>query len=79
MSQKMDLATDLRRVSLWIVRGSDELANKILEDDLERYEDLKIKIGKVSIGEWLRMILDRVGGKDKSAERALTASVILSK
>ena len=78
MSDKMDLSTDLRRVSLWIARDSDELANNILKRDLDRYKDLKVKIGGVSIGKWLEMIIDRVGGREQAAERALTAAVILS-
>ena len=77
MSDKMNLSTDLRRVSLWILSKSDELANNVLKRDIDMYKNLDIKIGRVSIDNWLKIILDRVDGREKAAERALTAAVIL--
>ena len=74
----MNLATDLRRVCLWIFKGSDDLADKTLEKNIKMYQNLNLRIGKVMIDDWLKMIIKRVGGREKSAERALTASVILS-
>ena len=79
MSDKIDLATDLRRISMWMIKKNDLLVDQFLKRDLAMYGDMNVKIGKTKIGEWLQLILDRANGREKAAERALTAAVILSK
>ncbi|MEA3355611.1 MAG: hypothetical protein U9Q63_03975 [Patescibacteria group bacterium] len=78
MNDRLNLSVDLKRVCSWILQGSDDLVSKTLERDIKMYGGLDFKIGKVEIGEWLWLIKKSVGGRERSAERALTASVILA-
>jgi len=77
MNDKHNLAMDLRRICVWILQGSDELADRVLEKDIKLYGQLKVKIGKINIQDWLTMIRIRKNGKKATAERALTAAEIL--
>jgi len=77
MNDKHNLAMDLKRICSWILQGSDELVDRVLDRDIKLYSQLDIKIGKFSIVDWLVMIKNRSGGKEASAERALTAAAIL--
>lgn len=78
MNEKHNLSVDLKRISAWIMQGRDGLVDSILVKDMKMYKDLDVKIGRVELDKWLKMIKDRVGGKEQAAERALTASVILA-
>lgn len=75
---KANLSVDLKRVGSFLMQENDALVDSILDKNLEMYQDLQIKIGKVDLNQWLRMIKDRVGGREKAAERALMASAILA-
>ena len=75
---KANLSIDLKRVGSFLMQENDALVDSILDKNLEMYQDLQIKIGKVDLNQWLRMIKDRVGGREKAAERALMASAILA-
>jgi hypothetical protein len=79
MSDKMDLATDLRRISMWMIKKNDLLVDQFINRDIKMYGRMNFKIGTIKIVEWLQLILDRANGREKAAERALTAAVILSK
>lgn len=78
MNDRLNLSVDLRRICIWILRGNDELVDSMLEKDMKMAKNLEVKIGRETIQSWLMMIKDRVGGRERTAERALTASVILS-
>lgn len=78
MNDRLNLSVDLKRVCAWLLQGSDDLVDSILVKDMKMYKDLDVKIGRVELDKWLKMIKDRVGGKEQAAERALTASVILA-
>ncbi len=75
----MDLATDLRRISMWMIKKNDLLVDQFINRDIKMYGRMNFKIGTIKIVEWLQLILDRANGREKAAERALTAAVILSK
>ena len=75
---KANLSVDLKRVGSFLMQENDALVDSVLDKNLEMYQDLQIKIGKVDLNQWLRMIKDRVGGREKAAERALMASAILA-
>lgn len=79
MSDKIDLATDLRRISMWMIKKNDLLVDQFINRDIKMYGRMNFKIGTIKIVEWLQLILDRANGREKAAERALTAAVILSK
>ena len=78
MNDKKNLAVDLRRICLWLVKGNDKLADQFLRRDIKLYKDMDVKIGKTKIGDWLELIINRSDGQEKAAERALTAAAILS-
>lgn len=73
----LNLSTDLRRISLWIQEGRVGLAEPFIEKSLLTFgKDRKI-IGKKKIGEWLKRVADYKTRDWKSAEDALTLSVML--
>ena len=74
----LNLSTDLRRISDWIVNGDIDIAQKFINICREKYSDIPQKIGSYkNIWKEIDKIEKLEGGKDKAAERASTASVIL--
>ena len=78
MNDKQNLSADLMRIGEWIYRSEDDLANRFLIRDQQLYDELKVKIGKWSLNHWLKLIENRIGGREQAAERALTAAAILA-
>jgi len=76
--QVASLAADLRRVSYWIYEGQTELAQAVLKGAQGKYKAIPPEVGCYQ-DIWREIAeIGKVGqGKDRAAERALTASVIL--
>lgn len=72
------LSTDLRRVSYFILDDEINLARKFIEKNLSHLDNIEISIGKHTLVETLKLIKNLEGGKEKAAERAMTASIILT-
>lgn len=77
MNDIANLSVDLRRISNWLQSGNFDLARKFLVRDIEHYGSLQIDVGKMRLKRMLEMMLDLDGGREKAAERAMTASIIL--
>jgi hypothetical protein len=76
-SQVANFAADLRRIAYWIYSGQDDLAEKMLGKTKELYAGINPKIGCY---ENIWGEVDKIKSyksKQKSAETALTASIIL--
>lgn len=74
----LNLSTDLRRISDWIIAGDLDLARKFLTICKEKYINIPENIGSYkNIWQEIEKIEKLEGGKDKAAERASTASIIL--
>jgi len=78
MSDRLNLSADLMRIGGWIYQGKDELAARFLDRDIRLYSKMNVKIGNETVGVWLDKIKNRLGGRVRAAERALTAGVILA-
>lgn len=73
----LNLSTDLRRISLWIQEGRVGLAEPFIQKSLLIFgKDRKI-VGKKEIGDWLYRIAEFEKRGWKSAEDALTLSILL--
>ncbi len=73
----LNLSTDLRRISVWLVEKRVKLAEPFIKKSLEAFGKNQKIVGKKKVGEWLRGIAAfRLRGW-KSAEDALTLSVML--
>jgi len=78
MNIKANFAADLRRIAYWIYKGQRNLAVSMLKNSRGLYKEINPKIGCYeNIWDEVGKIERLEGGKDKAAERALTASVIL--
>ncbi len=77
MNQKDNLSVDLKRISSFLMAENDSLVDSVLSKAMEMYQDLDVVVGRVSLNQWLQMIKERVGGREKAAERALMASAVL--
>lgn len=76
--QTANFAADLRRISYFIYNGRIKLARQMIGNCRRKYRDVNRKIGCYEdIWEEIGKIEKLVGGKNKAAERASTASVIL--
>jgi len=69
------ISTDLRRISYWKIQGQDDLANRFLDANLQKYANLEARIGKLSFQDTLQKI--KTLDERKAAELAMTASIIL--
>lgn len=71
------LSTDLRRISYWIYEDQFELAKQFLKKAPQKYGLLERRVGCYQ-DIWLE--IDKIaalqGGRLKTAERAMTASLI---
>ena len=77
MNQKDNLSVDLKRISSFLMAENDSLVDSVLSKAMEMYQDLDVVVGRVSLNQWLQLIKERVGGREKAAERALMASAVL--
>jgi len=73
----LNLSTDLRRISLWLVDGDEVLANKFIEINRKKFEGDESEVGKRKISAWMKMIGDSQKRDWRSAEDALTLSILL--
>lgn len=73
----LNLSTDLRRISQWIVEDQDDMVEIFMPRILARFGDDKRVEGKMSIGGWLGEIKKYKTEKKRAAECALTLSSIL--
>ncbi len=73
----LNLSTDLRRIALWIVDGDGVLAKKFIEMNKKKFQGDESEIGKRKISAWMMRIGDSQKRDWKSAEDALTLSVLL--
>ncbi|MBI2326386.1 hypothetical protein HYU91_03295 [Candidatus Collierbacteria bacterium] len=73
----LNLSTDLRRIALWMVDGDEDLAKKFVEINKKKFQRDGSKIGKKKISVWMKRIGDSQKRDWKSAEDALTLSVLL--
>lgn len=78
MNDLANFAADLRRIAYWIHGEQNKLAKIMLKKTRELYEDVDPKISCYkNIWSEIEKIERLEGGKNRAAERALTASVIL--
>lgn len=73
----LNLSTDLRRISLWIQEGRIGLAEPFIKGSLFKFGKDGEMVGNKKIGEWLHRIAEFEKRGWKSAEDALTLSVML--
>lgn len=73
----LNLSTDLRRIALWMVDGDEVLAKKFIEMNRRKFREDESKIGKKRISVWMKRIGDFQKMDWKSAEDALTLSILL--
>ncbi len=79
MSNKdyLNLSADMRRIAWWLQKGNLVLADDFLKLTLSKFgNDEKLVEGK-SLSEWLRRVADYKKRGWKSAEDALTLSILL--
>lgn len=73
----LNLSADLRRIALWMVDGDKALAKKFIEMSRKKFRGDENKIGKKRISVWMKRIGDFQNADRRSAEDALTLSVLL--
>jgi len=73
----LNLSTDLRRIALWMVDGDEDLAKKFVEINKKKFQRDESKIGKKKISVWMKRIGESQKMNWRSAEDALTLSVML--
>lgn len=73
----LNFSTDLRRIALWLSDGDETLAKKFIEINNTKFgQDTRI-FGKRKMSEWLERISQYEKRGWKSAEDALTLSVLI--
>ncbi len=73
----LNLSTDLRRIALWLQTGNETLAEKFIQISLGKFGNDKEEICGRMVGNWLRRVAAHKSRGWKSAEDALTLSVVL--
>lgn len=73
----LNLSTDLRRISVWIQEERISLAEPFIKICLRKFGGDRKIVGKKAVSEWLRRISAYKVRGWKSAEDALTLSVLL--
>ncbi|OGD70439.1 hypothetical protein A3A84_03735 [Candidatus Collierbacteria bacterium RIFCSPLOWO2_01_FULL_50_23] len=73
----LNFSTDLKRIALWLADGNEPLADKFIEINKRKFENDNRVVGKKKVGEWLRRVSEYKARGWKSAEDALTLSVLL--
>ncbi len=79
MNDYQKLSSDLSRVTEFLISNNLKMASKFSDRIINLYSNLPGKIGSQNLTIYLRQIANLDGGKMKAAERAMTASIILSK
>lgn len=73
----LNLSADMRRIAWWLQKGNTVLADDFLKLTVVKFGDDKSKIEGRSLAEWLKGVADYKKRGWKSAEDALTLSVLL--
>jgi hypothetical protein len=78
MSDYQRLSADLSRICEFLLSDNKPMVDKFTKRIKDLYLELPGNIGKHALSEYLAKIINAEGGKELTAERALTASLILS-
>ncbi len=73
----LNFSTDLRRIAMWLQDGDEALAKKFIEINKKKFGADNREIGKRKISTWVYRVGDYAIRGDKSAEDALTLSILL--
>lgn len=73
----LNLSTDLRRISVWLVTGRVSLAEQFLAKIMVNFGKEETVFGKKTLRIWLERIVNHAQYGWKSAEDALTLSILL--
>ncbi len=73
----LNFSTDMRRVAWWLSDDDESLAEKFITINKKKFGNDTTKFGRKGVDEWLRRIGDYKARGWKSAEDALTLSVLL--
>lgn len=74
MSDYQRLSADLSRITEFLISGNQNMADKFSQRVVDMYSNLPGNIGKYRLSEYLLKIKE-----EKSAEMAMTASIILGR
>jgi hypothetical protein len=73
----LTLSADMRRVAWWLQMGNRGLADRFIDSNWQNFGEDKKMVGRKDLSLWLDLIKRRDGGEMRTAERALTLSLIL--
>lgn len=79
MSDYQKLSADLSRITEFLISGNESLAGRFSGRVVKLYSGLPGRVGKDNLSEYLRKIANLEGGRMRAAERAMTASILLSR
>lgn len=74
MSDYQKLSADLSRITEFLIAGNQNMASKFSQRVVDMYSNLPGNIGKYKLSDYLQKIKE-----SRSAEMAMTASIILSR
>ena len=73
----LNFSTDLKRIALWLADGDEPLAEKFIEINKRKFGEDTNELGRRKISEWLNRISAFRERGWKSAEDALTLSILV--
>lgn len=73
----LNLSTDLRRIAVWLQDGREKLAKPFIQSNLTKFARDERKVAGRKLNLWLKQVSLYHQRGWKSAEDALTLSVIL--
>jgi len=73
----LNLSTDLRRISLWLMEGQDDMVAIFMPRILAKFGRDRAIRGKKAVADWLGEIGRYKEERHKAAEKSLTLSSIL--
>jgi len=79
MSNKdyLNLSVDLRRISSWLQKGNTVLADDFIVANLKKFGNDDKKIENIELSRWLQRVASYKTRNWRSAEDALTLSIML--
>ncbi len=79
MSNKdyLNLSSDLRRIASWLQKGNTVLADDFIALSLKKFGDDDKKVENIKLSRWLTRVAEYKTRDWRSAEDALTLSVLL--
>lgn len=72
-----NLSADMRRIAWWLQKGNTVLADDFLKLTVAKFGNDESRIEGRSLAEWLKRVADYKRRGWKSAEDALTLSILL--